>query len=168
MIPRLPNLAASILVGAPGLAAIAATWRDLLAGQGPFPIAVEDAVVILGDFNFVGFRPQLRAIRRGAFIDPDKGPDFAPGRSKGSLAVARGRRTHANTVTTWRRKASSFAPGRLDFIFFSSDALRQVKSFSLDTAEMPPAFRREQNLRYGDSVWISDHLPVVVDFDLRE
>ena len=147
---------------------LAATWRDLLAGEGPFPIDAEDAVVLLGDFNYVGFRRQLRAVRRGVFINPSLGPNFQPGRSKGSLMIARARRTHANTVTTWRRNGSSFAPGRLDFVFFSADALRQVMSFTLDTTEMPPATRRENNLRHGDSVRISDHLPLIVDFELRD
>ncbi|MFQ5350149.1 MAG: endonuclease/exonuclease/phosphatase family protein, partial [Thermoanaerobaculia bacterium] len=148
---------------------IAAAWRDLLAGQGPFPIdAANDAVVVLGDFNFVGFRRQLRAIRRGIFIDSTLGPNFAPGRANGSLSIARARRTHANTVTTWRRNGSAFAPGRLDFVFFGRDALRQVKSYSLDTTEMDNRFRRSHNLRHGDSVRISDHLPLIADFELRK
>ncbi len=33
---------------------------------------------------------------------------------------------------------------------------------------MDPGFRRKQNLRHGDSVRISDHLPLVADFELRE
>ncbi len=147
---------------------IAAAWRDMLAGRGLFPIDPEDAVVVLGDFNFVGFGRQLRAIRQGVFIDPSLGPSFAPGRARGSLAIASGRRTHANTVTTWRNRSSSFAPGRLDFIFFSSDALRQVASFSVDTAEMAPKFRRSHGLRHGDSIQISDHLPLIADFELRK
>jgi endonuclease/exonuclease/phosphatase family metal-dependent hydrolase len=147
---------------------VAASWRDLLADEGPFAIDQEAAVVVLGDFNFVGFRRQVRAIRRGVFIDRALAPDFAPGRAKGPLAIARSRHTHANTVTTWRRNGSAFAPGRLDFIFFSDDALRQVKGFSLDTTEMAPMFRRQHNLRHGDSARISDHLPLIADFELRD
>ena len=146
---------------------IAATWRDLLAGEGPFPIASDDAMVVLGDFNFVGYRRQLRVIRKGSFIDPSLEPDFSPGRASGQLRIARARHTHANTTTTWRRNGSAFAPGRLDFIFFTADALRHVKSLSLDTAEMDPAFRRGLSLRHGDSARISDHLPVVADFEVR-
>ncbi len=147
---------------------IAATWRDLLAGDGPFAVDADDAMAVLGDFNFVGFRRQLRPIRRGVFIDSSLGPSFTPGRGSGALRVTRARHTHANTVTTWRRNGSSFAPGRLDFIFFTGDALRHVKSFSLDTTEMDPAFRRAHSLRNGDSVRISDHLPLVADFEVRK
>ena len=147
---------------------IAAAWRDLLAGEGPFIIDPEDAMVVLGDFNFVGFRRQLRVIRRGVFIDPSLGPNFSPGRANGALKIAPARHTHANTLTTWRRNSSAFAPGRLDFIFFTGDALRHVKSFSVDTSEMLPKFRREHGLRPADSLRISDHLPVVADFELRE
>lgn len=141
-----------------------ATWRDLLEGRGPFPIDPRDAVILAGDFNLVGFRRQFEALRDGTFIDPARGPDFAPGRDGASLAVPPLRHTHARLVHTWRRDTSPFAPGRLDFVFFSADALELVRGFVLDSAALPRKTRKGWKLKKKDSLRASDHLPLVVDF----
>ncbi len=140
-----------------------ATWRDLLAESGPFPVDPMDAVTLVGDFNFVGFRRQFDTIVNGTFVDPANGPDFAPGRDNGSLAVATGRHTHRRIAYTWRNGPSSFTPGRLDFIFFSDDVASLEKSFVFDTASMPEELLDTLGLDAGDSLRISDHLPVVAD-----
>lgn len=139
------------------------TWRDLLAGAGPFSIDPMDAVVFAGDFNFVGFRRQFDAIVRGTFIDPANGPDFAPGRDSGSLVVTPARHTHRRAAYTWRNARSGFTPGRLDFIFFAGDVARLDKSFILDTSAMPAEELARYGLDAGDSLLASDHLPVVAD-----
>lgn len=143
------------------------TWRGLLNDQGPFSIAPKDAVVLTGDFNMVGYRRQFEVIRNGTFIDPSNGPNFSPGRGKGSLAVAKPRHTHARLVHTWRRNASDFVPGRLDFIFYSRDVARLKKSFVLDTAALPGAVLERNGLRADDSLVASDHLVLVADFLFR-
>ncbi|MCP4659065.1 MAG: hypothetical protein GY856_26960, partial [bacterium] len=142
---------------------LARTWRDLAAGAGPFAIDPRDAAIIAGDFNFVGFHRQLRAIRDGIFIDESLGPNFSPGRELGSLATASLRHTHAPVVYTWRNDDSPFAPGKLDFIFFTSDVAQLRKSFVLDTATLPAAELKRRRLRRADSSAASDHLPLVAD-----
>jgi len=143
---------------------LARTWRDLLEGAGPFVIDPQAAMIIAGDFNFVGFRRQLRAVRDGIFIDDSLGPDFSPGRELGSLATAPLRHTHAPVIYTWRSDDSPFAPGKLDFLFFTSDVARLRKSFVLDTATLPVAELKRRRLRRADSLLASDHLPLVADF----
>ncbi len=124
-------------------------------------------MIVTGDFNFVGFRRQLEAVRDGVFIDPGLGPDFAPGRANGSLVSARLRHSHAPRVSTWRRDASQFAPGKLDFVFFSDDVARLESSFVLDTATLPAAELQRHRLRRNDSLRVSDHLLLVADFSFR-
>lgn len=144
-----------------------AVWRDLLDGAGPFAIDLDDAMVLLGDLNLVGFRRQFVALRDGVFVDPANGPDFDPGRSEGSLREAPLRHTHRRLIHTWRRVTSQFAPGKLDFVLYTGDALRHVGSFVLDTESMPAAVLEKAGLRATDSLDMSDHLALVVDFEPR-
>jgi len=142
----------------------AATWRDLLRGRGPFPVTRDVAAVFLGDFNLVGFRRQLEALRDGALVAPASGPRFSPGRSQGSLAVVPLRHSHARFAYTWRDDSSPYAPGRLDWIFYTGDVLEPLRSYILDTTTMPPDALRRWGLRPGDSLRATDHRALVVDF----
>ena len=120
-----------------------------------------------GDFNMVGYRRQLEVLRDGTFIDPANGPDFAPGRAKGSLVVARLRHTHVRTHHTWRNPTSEFAPGKLDYAFFSNDVAKLKRGFVLDTASLPEVVLEAHGLERGDSRIASDHLALVMDFRIR-
>ncbi len=141
-----------------------AIWRDLLEGGGPFAADPRDAVILAGDFNLVGFRRQFEALVHGRFIDPSHGENFDPGRDNGSLAVAPLRHSNRRMAFTWRRETSRFAPGRLDFIFFSDDVAKLEKSFVVDTESMPDETLAELGLERSDSLRVSDHLALVADF----
>jgi hypothetical protein len=147
---------------------LAATWRDLMEGRGPFPVDRDVAAVFLGDFNLVGFRRQLAALRDGALVDPADGPDFAPGRARGSLAVVPLRHSHAREAYTWRGDSSPFGPGRLDWVFYTADALEPARSYLLDTTTMPPEALERWGLESTDTTRASDHRAVVVDFRIHE
>ncbi len=144
-----------------------ATWRDLLSGGGPFAIDPEDPMILLGDMNLVGFQRQFRTLRDGVFVDSSNGPDFAPGRAEGSLREAPLRHTHRRLIHTWRRAGSDFSPGKLDFALYTGDALELVQSFVPDTEGMPQEALDAAGLEAGDTLEMSDHLPLVVDFEPR-
>lgn len=147
---------------------LAAAWRDMLdGGTSPFGIGAGDAAIFAGDYNLVGFRRQIEAIRDGVFVDPGKGPDFAPGRDLGSLEDPPLRHTHKRLAYTWRNPESSFSPGRLDLVLFTGDALELLKGFVLDTESMKSKARRKAGLRKADSLDASDHLGMVTDFAIR-
>ncbi|MFQ5528175.1 MAG: endonuclease/exonuclease/phosphatase family protein [Thermoanaerobaculia bacterium] len=146
---------------------LAAAWRDLLEGDFSFAINDGDAAVFAGDYNLVGFRRQIEALRDGVFVDATNGPNFAPGRDEGSLEDPPLRHTHRRFAYTWRRAESSFAPGRLDLVVFSGDALELTKGFVLDTSTMRSKDLRKAGLKRGDSGLASDHLGMVVDFFVR-
>ncbi len=146
---------------------LATTWRDLLDGSGPFSIDAEDAAIFAGDYNLVGFTRQLRAIRDGILTDPGKGPNFAPGRAEGSLRDEPLRHSHRRMAYTWRRASSRFAPGRLDLVLYTGDALARERGFVLDTKFLPGKALRQAGLNRPDSDRASDHLALVVDFSVR-
>lgn len=143
-------------------------WRDMLAGQGPFPVQARDWVVITGDLNMVGFRRQLDVLLNGTFIDPNNRPDFAPGRARGSLKSAKLRHTHTRSTVTWRSGTSSYSPGKLDYIIYSKDVARLKKNYVLDTAEMPDEVLAAAGLERSDSLTASDHLAMVADFKVKK
>ena len=143
---------------------ISATWRDLMAGTGPFPIGPESPVMMLGDFNMVGYRRQLETLRDGRFIDPATwGHDFAPAREAGSLRAVPLRHTHTRFHYTWRSDGGSFAPGRLDWFLYSPDRLALHRNFVLWTPDMPATVLAAAGLHRDDSL-ASDHLALVADF----
>ncbi len=115
----------------------------------------------------VGFRRQLDVLLHGTFIDPGNRPDFSPGRAKGSPKSAPLRHSHVRRVHTWRRDSSSFGPGKLDYVIYSSDVLKLKKRFVLDTQTIPRRVRRNFRLKRMDSLKASDHLALVTDFLFR-
>lgn len=147
---------------------IASAWRDLLTGEGLFSINARDTVVMLGDFNMVGFQRQLRSIRDGKLINNEHfGPDFSPARSHGSLTTVPLRHTHSGHFYTWQADPAPFTPGRLDYIFFSGDTAQLKNNFVLWTREMPEPLLRQYGLERNDSPLASDHLVLVADFAFR-
>ena len=144
---------------------LAATWRDLLESKGPFPIGPRDGVLMMGDFNMVGFVRQLTSLRDGDIYNNEMfGPDFAPDRQTGSLIVAPLRHTHSRSVYSWRNDSERFAPGRLDYIFYSSSWASLKNNFTLYTPDMPKEVLERHGLKREDSR-VSDHLVLVADFE---
>ncbi len=145
---------------------IAATWRDLLAGTGPFTIRSNDAVVMVGDFNMVGYRRQLTVLLDGDIIDNDtNGPDFSPGRAHGSLINAPLRHTHTRSnFTWWSSLSSTYTPGKLDYTIFSDDVATLRRNFVLYTPEVPADVLTAYNLLATDSE-AADHLACIADLD---
>ncbi|MBC8309097.1 MAG: endonuclease/exonuclease/phosphatase family protein [Phycisphaerales bacterium] len=102
--------------------------------------------VIAGDWNLVGTTKPLEIVQanRLAIVDAFQ-PDM---------------RLNA----TWSDTASSFTPGRLDWMLYSPETLTLVNSFVLDTADIDKKTSFEKNLKAEDTAKLSDHLPLVADF----
>jgi len=147
---------------------ISATWRDLLNNIGPFTIKSDDAVVMLGDFNMVGYVRQLRTLRDGDIIDNATwGVNFSPGRQKGSLVSTPLRHSHTRSKYTWRRDRSAYIPGKLDYILFSDDVATLKGNFALYTLEIPSEVLNAYGLLAQDSVDASDHLVIITDLEFE-
>lgn len=142
--------------------------REAKAGNGPIPIATDAPIVILGDMNFVGDNRQLETLLSGDISDESSyGPDFTPDWDGNSLLDSRPYTTGVPFSYTWYRRGSSFSPGRLDYVIYSSSNLILQNSYALFTPGLPPDSLSAFNLFANDVVIASDHLPVVVDFEFK-
>lgn len=128
----------------------ARTIRDTLHGaMAEFePVGI----VVGGDLNLVGALEPMRALATGLDLDSS------------DLAVAEPFVLGDWTQVTWSSPDSPFVPGRLDYVLFSESTMRVEQAFVVDTSRLSPALT---GLDKADTS-ASDHLPVVVDFRLRD
>jgi len=129
------------------IAAIAEIHRGRHNENGPTD--TKPAIVIVGDFNLVGSRTPLdRIIGRNSYGLKDWLVPNLIGES----------------VVTWRGGSrSSFSPGKLDYIVYSTKTLTPKNGFILDSELLTPAEREQLKLDTADSK-LSDHLLITVDF----
>ena len=138
--------------------------RILKTGDGAFELPGGTPIIHAGDFNLVGYSSQLRTLTDGDIQDEQTyGPDFGPDWDGAPLADLPSRHTHDRLGYTWRSDASTFWPGKLDYILYTSSSIRPVSSFTLETRSMPPDALAANGLRADDTAVASDHLPRVAD-----
>ena len=114
-------------------------------------------LVIGGDLNLVGSARPLAHLRTGLGSDGD------------DLGVARLARLRDRSLVTWRgtRDGDPFSPGRLDYVLYRGSVLQVERAFVFDAADFSREALRELGVRESDSL-VSDHLPLVVDFRVRQ
>ncbi len=143
---------------------VVAFLRDVTRGEGPFGIASDTPIVVLGDMNFVGDAQHPRTLRTGEIVNTDRfGPAGAPDWDNSPLLDTRPRQTGTPMHTTWMNASSSFPPGRLDYAYVSDSVLEVVHEFVLNTPALSEEARSPYGLRADDTNTASDHLPVVID-----
>ncbi len=130
----------------------------------------EDApLIITGDFNMVGLAQNYNSFVEGdIFSEFAFGQDFAPDWNGNNLIDANPYVTGYPSNYTWRDEFSGYAPGKLDFVFYSGSVLEQQNAFVLDTEYLSESELSSLNLNTFSSALASDHLPVVVDFKVGE
>ena len=75
---------------------------------------------------------------------------------------------------TWRKDASSFNPGKLDYVFYSDATIDTGKHYVLNTLCMEDSTLNYYGLQVNDTQEASDHLPLIFDItvdgnlDLKE
>lgn len=143
---------------------VAAFLRAVKQGEGPFTVAPDTPIIVLGDMNFVGAAQQPRTLRTGEIVNTDRfGAGAAPDWDGSPLLDANPRQTATPMHTTWIDPESSFPPGRLDYAYVSDHVLEVVHAFVLRTSVLPDSVLTAHDLRASDTGRASDHLPVVVD-----
>ena len=153
-----------------------AEWRDWkINGSGPFEIDYGTPFVHVGDFNFVGYRQQVETIRIGDIEDEEQyGNDFFPDWDSTAIIDPFLRHTGIRMGYTWRKDASSFNPGKLDYVFYSDATIDTGKHYVLNTLCMEDSTLNYYGLQVDDTQEASDHLPLVFDItvdgnlDLKE
>ena len=113
---------------------------------------VVDGIVVAGDFNLVGTRRPLDALRLN--LDP----------SGGDLAEVYSARLDGWATWTWTSApgaATRFARNQLDYMLYSPSRLEQRKAFIFDPADLSSRWRLHHNLAADE---LHDHMPLVTDF----
>lgn len=110
--------------------------------------------VIAGDYNLVGSRPPLDALRAGLDVDAS---DLEPAEAF-TLGDA--------AMDTWADPASQFTPGRLDYAVFSDSTAELVHAFVFDTTRLSDGALARMGLDRADTS-ASDHKPLVIDLRLK-
>lgn len=142
--------------------------RKVKNGDGPFPIAENTPIVILGDMNFVGDAQQPRTLQTGEIVNTEEfGSPLAPDWDGTDLMDTNPRQTASPMHTTWIDAGSPFAPGRLDYAFLTDSVLKVEQAFVLRTATLSADQRTTYRLQSGDTDAASDHLPVILDLTTR-
>jgi len=137
---------------------------------GQISLADSTPFVFLGDMNFVGFAQQYQTVISGDIQDSINFRRPSPlDWDDSDLGDARPLHLDSNFVYTWRDlQGDGFPPGRLDYQFFSDAVLSKQNNFILDTERMSTVALNAYNLQANDTRLIADHLPVVVDYRLRQ
>lgn len=144
--------------------AIIAFLRDAVNSGGELTIQPNIPIVIMGDMNLVGDSRQYETLITGDIrYNGNYGDDFAPDWDGGNLDDAKPYVT--NTNMTYTTNPGSFPPGRLDFIVYSGSVMEVVNSYVLNSKELDSSELSQSGLSPNDTE-VSDHLPVVTDFDL--
>lgn len=144
--------------------AIIAFVRDAVMSGGVLNINKNIPIIIMGDMNLVGDSRQYTTLITGDIKFNDKyGEDFIPDWDGTFLDDAKP--FVSNTGFTYTTNPKWFPPGRLDFITYSGSVMKAVNSFIFDTAKLNDDQLNRHGLSKEDTK-VSDHLPVVVDFQL--
>ena len=145
-----------------------AEWRDWkINGSGPFEIDFGTPFVHVGDFNFVGYRQQVETIRIGDIEDEEQyGNDFFPDWDSTAIIDPFLRHTGIRMGYTWRKDASSFNPGKLDYVFYSDATIDTGKHYILNTLCMDGSTLNDYGLQLNDTQEASDHLPLIFDISV--
>jgi hypothetical protein len=145
-----------------------ANWfRDLREPGGHVDLPAGTPFLIAGDLNLVGGPQPLDTLLDGDIIDEVTfGPDSPPDWDAGNMSDPIPLHNAGPAAYTWRNDSSSFAPGRLDFAIFTDSVMSIARSYVLNTLDMSAEDLAAYGLQSQDTADASDHLPVVVDFNL--
>ena len=139
--------------------------RDIKNGTGPFAVAAETPMIIMGDMNFVQTDGPRETILTGnIFNNQDYGPDFNPDWDNSNLEDLKPFTTDVPMAFTSYNEEEEYSPGRLDYIFYSGSVMEAVNSYALFTRDMPSEVLAANGLAYNTTTLASDHLPLVADF----
>lgn len=126
----------------------------------------DNAILILGDTNFVGDNDQLHTILTGDIYNNNSyGPDFKPDADGTDLSYIYGKTLGVPATITWYDD-SSFCPGRLDYIFYSDANISIGNNFVINSLYLNDDQLSAININKFDTYINADHLPVVADIKI--
>ena len=146
--------------------------HDLQSPGGVGEIAFNTPFTFSGDMNLVGYVEQYLTILNGTISNTSQyGEGGFPDWDDTPISDVICRLTERTSSHTWRKNITNlepgeYAPGRLDFIFYSNSVLNVTKSYTLATREISPEVLIQNGLDVDDTYISSDHLPIVSDFEI--
>jgi len=159
--------------------AIVSSLRRLQGSASDGGLPPGTPIVILGDLNVLTNEAadplqHLATLITGNIVDEASfGSDHRPDWDGSDLVDLKPRHNGRGSKSyTWRVDQLPFAPGALDRILYTDSVIRVTHSFVLNTTamnrdELDRAGLQEDDVLYGGVPGNFDHLPMVVDFDLR-
>ena len=111
-------------------------------------------VIIGGDLNLVGSRVPLEVLESART-------------RRGDMKAADLLHLDGSSNATWSDASSSFTPGRLDYVLYSTGTLEFDHGFILDSRRMETVDATATGLKPHDTM-LSDHAPLVLDVRLGD
>jgi len=136
--------------GGPTGEAEAQRQREATRIRSVLDTVTSSAFIIGGDWNLVGTTKPIEIVQSN------------------ELAIVEAYQPDGVTNATWSDKTSSFTPGRLDWILYSPETLEVAHCFVLDTSDLDSETCAAYDLLPEDTEELSDHLPLVADFNIRK
>jgi len=141
--------------------------RGAKTAGGSITLPAETPIILGGDLNLVGWRQQLDTLLTGDIQDEGTyGPDAAPDWDGSDFVYPPSRQPDARASYTWRNDWSTYYPGLLDWICYTSSVMELHNHFILETRTMTAANLAAHGLLTDDTTDASDHAPRVADFTM--
>ncbi len=141
--------------------------RAIRFGISPFQVPQNTPVILVGDTNLVGFKQQQQTLLTGNIAaNGTFGVDFDPDWDETSLEDAMPVTTNSPFTFTWNNRQGSYSAGRLDYILYTGSVMSLKNSFALWSKNLTTEQLQFSGLQVGDVEKISDHLPIVADFEI--
>lgn len=137
--------------------------------KGVIPLEKNTPIIILGDMNFVGKNRQRQTLIQGdIFNESTYGSDFLPDWDTSVFEDAKPITIEYPATFTWNSDYSSYPKGRLDYVIYSGSVLQKENGYVLFTRLMDRDILDTYRLNAEDSDNASDHIPVIVDFSIKD
>lgn len=143
--------------------------RDAKYAGGSVTVPQGTPFILVGDLNLVGNHRQYETLLTGDIADNAAyGPDEAPDWDGGPWTELEARHATGPFHFTWDDSTSSYAPGKLDYILYTSSVIDVQQHIVVDPSDMRDDELQRHGLEAGDARIASDHLPRFADFRLRK
>lgn len=143
--------------------------RDAKLPGGMVTVPEGTPFVLVGDLNLVGRFRQYETLRSGDIENnAGFGPDTPPDWDGGPWTELEPRHPSSLFTFTWDDDGSSYAPGKLDYIFYTASVLEVTQDLVVDPRQISPGQRQRLGLNESDARVASDHLPRFADFRWKQ
>lgn len=147
--------------------AFAAFILDAKTSGGDIDLPEGTPFALSGDMNLVGWRQQYTTLVTGDVVNTNPFGNGGPLDWDGTdLLDVVALQADQRMAHTWSEIGSQYPPSRLDFHLCSNSVLEVKKAFTLNTDIMSSQRLDAYGLAAGNTLFASDHLPKVTDFEI--